>query len=200
MYLYRKLLDMNYKTHTIFLIVALIGFTVTAQKYTKTESTTVTKEWNGDTFLSSKTLAENIAEASDLTMLKRALENEIILKTLDAEEMITIFAISNNGFSKLKTKQDSIFDSSKANLLTAIVKYHVIPGRVDSHSLKLAVKRNGGTAYYATLQGEKLGVKEENGQLVLVDAQGNTSTISATDFYHKNGFFHIVDGIVFPEM
>jgi len=191
---------MKLKKYTFLLVVALIGYTVTAQKYTNTENATVTKEWKGTTFSSSKSIAENIAETTDLSFFKRALKNENIKGALESEEMITVFAISNKGFSKLQTKHDSIFEASRATLLTAIIKYHVIPGRVDSHSMKKAVERNGGTIYYATLQGEKLGIKEENGQLILVDAQGNSSIISATDFYHKNGFFHIVDGIVLPEM
>jgi len=188
------------KKYKILFFIALIGITATAQKYTNTENTTVTKEWNGATFSSTKSFAENISESSDLSLMRKALENETILKALEKEEMITVFAITNKGFSKLQEKKDSIFDSSQERLLTAIVKYHVIPGRVDSHSMKKSIERNGGKAYYATLQGENLGIKEENGQLLLVDAQGNTSVISATDFYHKNGFFHIVDGIVFPGM
>ena len=187
------------KRYKILLFIVIIGITATAQKYTNTDNTTVTKEWNGVTFSSTKSFAENITEVTNFSLLKRALENENIITSLESEEMITVFAITNNGLSKLQEKQDSIFDSSQTILLTAIIKYHVIPGRVDSHSIKESVKRKG-TAYYATLQGEKLGIKEENGQLVLVDAQGNTSVISATDFYHKNGFFHIVDGIVFPRM
>jgi uncharacterized surface protein with fasciclin (FAS1) repeats len=159
----------------------------------------VTKEWNDNTFSSSKTFYENISEVADLSLMKKALENVAILNTIEDEEMVTIFAITNKGFIKLQEKQDSIFDASKASLLTAIIKYHVIPGRVDSYSLKESVKRNNGLSYYATLQKEKLGIKEENGQLVLVDSDGNTSIISATDFYHKNGFFHIVDGIVLPK-
>lgn len=188
------------KKYKILFFIALIGITATAQKYTNTENATVTKEWNGNTFSSSKSFSENIYEASDLSLLKRALENEAILKTIEEEEMVTIFAVTNKGFEKLQESKDSIFDSSKTKPLTAIVKYHIIPGRVDSHSIKESTKRKGGTVYYATLQEEKLGIKEENGQLFLVDAQGNTSVISAIDFYHKNGFFHIVDGIVFPKM
>lgn len=187
------------KKYKILFFIVFIGITTTAQKYTKTDSSTVTKKWKEITFSSSKSFAENISEASEFSNLKRALENESLLKDLSAEEMITIFAISNKGFTALEAKQDSIFDSSKSNLLNSIVKYHVIPGRVDSHSLNKAVRSNAGTAYYATLQGEKLGVKEENGQLLLVDSQGNTSVISFTDYYHKNGFFHIVDGIVLPK-
>lgn len=191
---------MKLKKFTFLLVFAFIGYTVTAQKYTNTESATVTKVWKGTTFSSSKSLIDNIVEAPDLSLLNKALENKSIVKSMEAEDMITVFAISNKGFSMLQEKHDSIFDSSKAKLLTSIITYHIIPGRVDSYSIKNEIKRHGGIAYYATLQGNKIGVKEENGQLVLVDTQGNSSIISESDFYHKNGFFHIVDGIVLPEL
>jgi len=198
MYLYQKLLVMNNK-YTFLLIAVLIGYTVTAQKYKNTENMNVSKEWNGNSFSSSISLVDNIAEVADFSLMKKALKNKTILNALESEEMITVFIITNNGFKKMQEKQDSIFDASKANLLTNIIKYHVIPGRVDSHSIKESIKRKGNSAFYATLQGEKLGIKEKNGQLFLVDNQGNTSIILATDFYHKNGFFHIVDGTVYPK-
>ncbi len=190
---------MRLKKYSLLLLLVLLVNTITAQKYIKTDSKTVTKEWKGYTFSSSKPLVENISEVSELSSLKRALSKKAINNLLEAEEMITVFAITNNGFSELQTKHDSIFDASKTKQLTAIITYHVVPGRVDSHSIKNEVERKGGIAYYATLQGEKLGIKEEYGQLLLVDAKGNTSVISATDFFHKNGFFHIVEGIVLPK-
>jgi uncharacterized surface protein with fasciclin (FAS1) repeats len=112
--------------------------------------------------------------------------------------MVTVFAMTNNGYEELQSVKDSIFDITVAANRLAIIKYHVIPGRVDSHSIKKAVERTGGIAYFSTLQGVKLGAKEENGELYLVDSLGNTSMISATDFYHKNGIFHIVEGFVLP--
>lgn len=189
---------MNTKTFRILLSSLFIGFTGIAQKYSNTESATITKQWNKSTFSSSKTFVENIENSSEFSMLKKALENSKSLTEIETEEMVTIFAISNQGFNEYQETQDSIFGTANTKNLSAILKYHVIPGRVDSYSLKKAISKNGLIAYFATLQGEKLGIKIENEQLILIDSKGNTSIISATDFYHKNGFFHIVDGIVFP--
>lgn len=189
---------MYIKNIKILMLVILVGTTGIAQKYTNKENSAFEKKWNEATFFSTKSLSENIENIADFSMLKEVLKNKEILELLESEEMVTVFAITNKGFEKYKEKQDSIFSSSNAENLKAIIKFHVIPGRVDSHSINKSIERKGGTIYYATLQGEKLGVKEENGQLMLVDSKGNTSIISATDFYHKNGFFHIVDGIVFP--
>jgi len=187
----------NYKVLFFTLLISTIGF---AQKYTKTDNSEVIRKWNETTFYSSKSFVENIAEVIDFSMLKKSFELGSIVKAIEDEEMITIFAMTNNGYEKLKGVKDSIFDITVAANRAAVIKYHIIPGRVDSYSIKKAVQRNGGIAYFSTLQGVKIGVKEESGQLYLVDSLGNTSMISATDFYHKNGFFHIVEGFVLPAL
>ena len=185
----------NYKVLLFTLLMSTMSF---SQKYTNTDSSEVSKKWNETTFYASKSFAENIAAVPNFTMLKKSLELDSSLKAIDDEEMVTIFAMTNNGYEKLEGVKDSIFDITVVANRIAMIKYHVIPGRVDSHSIKKAVERTGGIAYFSTLQGVKLGAKEENGELYLVDSLGNTSMISATDFYHKNGIFHIVEGFVLP--
>ena len=187
----------NYRLFFFTLLISTLGI---AQKYTKTDNSEVTKKWNETTFYSSKSFSENIAEVPSFSMLKKSLELGSSAKAIEDEEMVTIFAMTNNGYEILKGAKDSIFDTTVAANRIAIIKYHVVPGRVDSHSIKKAVQRKGNVAYFSTLQGDKLGIKEENGQLYLVDSLGNTSMISATDFYHKNGFFHIVEGYVLPTL
>jgi uncharacterized surface protein with fasciclin (FAS1) repeats len=189
--------SINLKIIVFALFISTVSF---AQKYTKTDNSEVKKKWNETKFYSSKSFSENIAEVPNLSKLKKDLEFGSSLKAIEDEEMVTIFAMTNNGYEKLQAVQDSIFDISVTANRVALIKYHVVPGRVDSHSIKKAVKRSGSIAHFATLQGEKLGVKEENGQLFLVDSLGNTSLISATDFYHKNGYFHLVEGYVIPTM
>ncbi len=129
--------------------------------------------------------------------MKKSLELGSSTKEIEDQEMVTIFAMTNNGYEKLLGVKDSIFDIAPLANRIAIIKFHVIPGRVDEHSIKRAIQHKDGIA---TLQGVKLGIKEENSQLFLVDSFGNTSVISATDFYHKNGFFHIVEGFTLPAL
>jgi uncharacterized surface protein with fasciclin (FAS1) repeats len=176
----------NYNILFFTLLMSTMGF---AQKYTKTDSSEIARKWNKTTFYSSKSFAENIAEVPNFTILKKNLELGLSGKAIEDEEMVTIFAMTNNGYEKLLGVKDSIFDIAPVANRIAIIKFHVIPGRVDEHSIKRAIQHKDGIAYFATLQGVKLGIKEENSQLFLVDSYGNTSVISATDFYHKNGFF-----------
>lgn len=187
------------KIKNILILLVLIGFcnSLSAQKYLSTANVDVTKEWKGNDFTSKKSFAENIQDAPQFTVLKKILKDDALRKSLESQEMVTIFAIADEGFLKLpKEKRDSILGNKQ--IVNSIVKFLAISGRMDSYTLKAAVKRHGGVAYLATLNGQKLGIKEENGQLMLVDDQNNTATITDTDFYHKNGFFHIIDGLVFP--
>lgn len=179
------------------LLINTIGF---AQKYTKTDTSELSKNWNETTFYASKSFTENITEIPSFSILKKNLELGASTKEIEDQEMVTIFAMTNNAYEKLKGVNDSVFDIVPITNRIAIIKYHVIPGRVDKRSIKKAIQYKGGIAYFMTLQGVKLGIKEENSQLFLVDSFGNTSVISATDFYHKNGFFHIVEGYALPAL
>ena len=152
--------SINLKIIVFALFISTVSF---AQKYTKTDNSEVKKKWNETTFYSSKSFSENIAEVPNLSKLKKDLEFGSSIKAIEDEEMITIFAMTNNGYEKLQAVQDSIFDISVTANRVALIKYHVVPGRVDSYSIKKAVKRSGSIAHFSTLQGEKLGVKEENG-------------------------------------
>lgn len=185
----------NQRLLFFILLINTIGF---AQKYTKTDTSELSKNWNETTFYASKSFTENITEIPSFSILKKNLELGASTKEIEDQEMVTIFAMTNNAYEKLQGVNDSIFDIVPIANRIAIIKYHVIPGRVDKRSIKKAIQYKGGIAYFMTLQGVKLGIKEENSQLFLVDSFGNTSVISATDFYHKNGFFHIVEGYVLP--
>lgn len=188
---------MNFKN--LLSLLFLVGFatTVSAQKYISTKSTEVSKTLGESNFSSKKTFYENIEEAPDFTILAKILTNNPIRQTWEREEMVTIFALADEAFTKLpKKSRDSILGNKQ--LVMSILKYLTVPGRVDSNSLKTAIQKNAGKAYMTTVQGNTLGIKEENGQLFIFDENNNTARIIAPDFYHKNGFFHIIDGVVFP--
>ena len=187
----------NHRLLFFALLISTIGF---AQKYTKTDTSELSKKWNETSFYASKSFAENITEVPSFSILTKNLELGSSTKEIEDQEMVTIFAMTNNAYEKLQGVKDSIFDIVPIANRIAIIKYHVIPGRVDKRSIKKAIQYKEGIAYFTTLQGVKLGVKEENSQLFLVDSFGNTSVISATDFYHKNGFFHIVEGFTLPAL
>ena len=182
------------------MLLTLTTCIVTAQKYSDSNQTEKTTEWNGHAISSSKTFFENIEGINEFSILSKSFRNETINDKLNGEEMITIFAPMDRSFLDLPEKtRDSIINFSNGAFLNSIIKFTTVPGRIDLHSLKKAIEVNKGIAYFSTLDGEKLGVKEVNGGLVIFDSMNNTAKIIASDFYHKNGFFHMIEGIVFPE-
>lgn len=188
---------MQLKNTFLLLLIVCFATTVSAQKYISTNNDEVSKVLGESTFTSSKTFYENLEEAPDFTIMAKLLKNDPLRKTLEAQEMVTIFAIADEAFTNLSKKsRDSVLGNTR--LINSVVKYLAVPGRLDSNSLRMAVEKNGGIAYLTTVEGQKLGIKEEAGQLMLFDEDNNTATLIASDFYHKNGFFHIVNGLVFP--
>jgi uncharacterized surface protein with fasciclin (FAS1) repeats len=188
---------MQFKNTILILFIVCLGNTVSAQKYLSTNNAEVSKTLGESTFTSNKTFYENIEDAPDFTILAKILKNEPSRKKLESQEMVTFFAIADEAFLNLSKKsRDSILGNSK--IINSVIKYLAVPGRVDSYTLKNEIAKKGGTIYLKTLEGESLGVRETNGELQLVDSENRTATIIAQDFYHKNGFFHIINGLVFP--
>jgi uncharacterized surface protein with fasciclin (FAS1) repeats len=183
----------------VLVVFVLFGIHCIAQKYSKTEQNIVEKKWKETSFTSEKTFIDNIDDVSELSYISSLLKDEEYRTSLESTEMITIFApldISLKNFPE--HVRDSILNYNKGSVLKSVFKYHIIPGRIDSHSIAKALEVNDGLVYYATLAGEKLGIKSVNNEFVLFDSMNNSAIIRETDFYHSKGLFHIVDGVVFP--
>lgn len=188
---------MQFKNTFLLLFIVCFGASVSAQKYISKSNTEVSRVLGHSNFTSSKTFFENIEEAPDFTILAKILKTDPARSALEKQEMVTIFAIADESFMNLPKKtRDSILGNRR--LVTSMLEYLAVPGRLDSNSLKAAVQKNGGKAYLTTVEGQRLEIKEEAGQIVLIDSHDNSAKIIAPDFYHKNGFFHIIDGVIFP--
>lgn len=187
---------MRYAATFSLIFVLFFSTTLLSQKYLNSDDVLVETEWNGVMFGSDKTLMENLALASTFT------ETGVILKSYSEKlfkegEMYTVFVAEDTSYKSLPEETyKSLFESG--HRLERFFTFYVVPGRLDSYSLKKAIEKNGGAIRVKTLNGEDLGVKEIDGALVLFDSDQNIATITAANFYHNQGFFHIVDGLVFP--
>ena len=179
------------KFKIVLLLALFISISASAQKYTNTKTEKITKEWNGLTFSSEKSLFSNIENADHFSKAAPLFKD----MPLSEGSMVTAFVMVNSSFSSLTEEdQEALFSDTWKSYLT----YHFIPGRVDSNSLEKAVENGNGTAYFKTILGQRIGVKREGGAIVLFDTHGNTAKIIAADFYHKHGFFHVIDGFITP--
>jgi uncharacterized surface protein with fasciclin (FAS1) repeats len=180
-----------------FIVFCFICASVSAQKYASGSNSEAKSTWEGISFSSEKTIQENISEAPKLSIMANVVSDDELVSALAKEEMVTIFIPMDIAFENLSKKERNSLLANTSRL-SGMVKFLSIPGRVDLNSLTTAIEKNGGTAYFATLSGETIGAKMLDGQVVLFDSEKNIATIIASNFYHKNGFFHIINGLVYP--
>ncbi len=188
---------MKIKSISLLFFLLILGNLLTAQnKYLTTgNSDPIIKEYKTNQFSSEKTFLENIKEAEEFSVLSKVFEDSTIKNRIEENESVTIFAMADASFSKLSKKEKQVLLSNK-NLIKEMVYHLTIPGRIDRNGLEIAIRKNGGTAYLATLQGEKLKVTKQEDQIYISDNNDNSARIVATDFFHKNGIFHIVEGMI----
>ncbi|WP_051957451.1 fasciclin domain-containing protein [Altibacter lentus] len=184
------------KITAVLLLTTFFTLPVLSQNTLSKENPSVKTIWNDITFDSEKTLSENLALAGTFSETENILK-EIESQVLKADAMVTVFVAEDAAYKALDKEEYKVLFASKTNLKN-FFSYYVVPGRLDATTLRLAISKNGGTAYLNTVNGEQLGVKERDGNVILFDKQGNTATVTASNFYHANGFFHIISGLVFP--
>jgi uncharacterized surface protein with fasciclin (FAS1) repeats len=188
---------MRLKTPLVVLVFCVLCTTLYAQKYSNKSQREVKTSWNGNAFSSAKSFSENIAGVPEFSFLNTIFKDEALRNKLAYTEMVTIFAPMDVAFTSLsKTDRDALL--SNASRVAEAVKFHSVPGRLDFNSMKKAIAQNNGTAYFFTVSGIKLGAKMVDGKVVLFDSDNRVAVVTATDFYHQNGLFHMVNGLVYP--
>lgn len=188
---------MRLKNILVVALMSVVFSTVTAQKYTSKSDTEVNTKWNETTFSSKKTISENIEGVPSFSILNTILKDRTITNALASEEMVTIFIPTDQAFEALSKKESKDLLNNPKRLLR-LIQFLAVPGRLDYNSLTTSIAKNNGTAYFSTLTGERLGAKMKDGAVALFDGERHVATVTASDFYHKNGFFHIVDGLIYP--
>ncbi len=182
-----------------FYLVALVLFTAgtTAQTAVKTNPV-ITKNYQGITFSSEKSLVENLAQADRFSYTEAILTNPS-LQELTAEGSYTIFVAPDAFFSAMdEEERDAFLASSNTNVQKQVFDTFIVPGRVDSNTLAHELKkRNGTPLYLKTVSGNNLGVKMVGNDIVLFDTDHQVKIVQP-DFYHSKGFFHITEGYFMP--
>lgn len=83
-------------------------------------------------------------------------------------------------------------------MLTKILTYHVVAGKMGSKEIAKAIKAGNGKAELTTVAGGKLTAMMDGKKLVLTDEKGGTSTVTIADVFQKNGVIHVIDAVVLP--
>ncbi|TSD85049.1 fasciclin domain-containing protein [Mycobacterium sp. KBS0706] len=147
----------------------------------------------------SKTIVENAVNSKDHTTLVAAVKAAGLVDTLSGAGPFTVFAPTNAAFGKLPkgTVETLVMPENKA-MLTEILTYHVVPGRLTAADLAKAVKAGHGKAMLKTVEGESLTVEWKHERFEVVDAKGATAWVTIPDVLQSNGVIHVVDTVLMP--
>jgi uncharacterized surface protein with fasciclin (FAS1) repeats len=134
-----------------------------------------------------KDIVDTAVGAGQFKTLAAALKAAGLVETLKGTGPFTVFAPTDEAFAKLPkgTVEDLLKPENKAKL-TAILTYHVVPGRVMAADV-VKVKEA------KTVQGGSIKVNAAGGK-VMVDA----ATVVKTDIGASNGVIHVVDSVLMP--
>ena len=121
-------------------------------------------------------------------------------ETLSGTGPFTVFAPTNAAFNKLPDGTVEKLTTDDKDTLKAILTYHVVEGAVDAATLTTAITEAGEAGYtIKTVGGGTLNAKVVDGGVVLTDAAGNTSKVTATDVAASNGLIHVIDTVLMPK-
>jgi uncharacterized surface protein with fasciclin (FAS1) repeats len=179
---------------SIFVMLAAALFMNSS--FAQTEKTV---EVGGAPMYPSKNIVENAINSKDHTTLVAAVKAAGLVETLESAGPFTVFAPTNEAFDKLpKGTVESLVKPENKQMLTGILTYHVVAGKLDSKSLAKLIKQGHGTAELKTVAGGKLWVMMKDGKIVLKDEKGGMAWITIKDVYQSNGVIHVIDTVLMP--
>lgn len=129
-------------------------------------------------------VAETIAVNPQLSTLNGLIVKAGLADTLKGAGPFTVFAPSNDAFTKVPAKTIAALGADPA-LLKSVLSYHVVPGKTMAADVK-----NGNAK---TVQGANLALSKAGSFVTVEDAMVQTADISAS-----NGVVHVIDAVLIP--
>jgi uncharacterized surface protein with fasciclin (FAS1) repeats len=130
-------------------------------------------------------IVETAVAADNFNTLVTAVEAAGLVETLKGEGPFTVFAPTDEAFAALpEGTLDELLNDIPT--LTAILTYHVVPGKVMSSDLSDGMMAE-------TVEGSEVTIGTEGG--VTVDG----ANVVQADIEASNGVIHVIDSVILPE-
>ena len=153
----------------------------------------------GAAMYSTKDIVDNAVNSADHTTLVAAVKAAGLVDTLKSAGPFTVFAPTNEAFAKLPAGTvDTLLKPENKAMLSKILTYHVVAGRLSASDIKKMIKAGNGSAKLMTVSGGTLTAGMQGKNIVLTDEKGGTSTITIANVFQSNGVIHVVDSVVLP--
>ena len=131
-----------------------------------------------------KDIVDTAVAAGNFKTLATALQAAGLVETLKGKGPFTVFAPTDEAFAKVPKADLDALLKDKAKL-TAVLTYHVVPGKVMAKDVKAGKVK--------TVQGSELTIGTTGGVTV------NNAKVTATDIVASNGVIHVIDTVVMPK-
>ncbi len=181
-----------------FAALLLTGFVLSSSAQDMKNEKTVMV--GGAAMYPSKNIVENAVNSADHTTLVAAVKAAGLVETLQSAGPFTVFAPTNAAFGMLPegTVETLVKPENKA-MLTGILTYHVVSGKLDSKSLAKLIKKGKGKTELKTVAGGKIWLMAKGKEIWIKDEKGGTAKVNIADVYQSNGVIHSVDHVLMPK-
>ncbi len=158
-----------------------------------------TKMVGGAAMYPSRDIVENAVNSKDHTTLVAAVKAAGLVDTLKGKGPYTVFAPTNEAFAKLPAGTvDTLLKPENKPALTKILTYHVVPGKVDSGTLVKMIQDGNGKTSFKTASGGTLSAMIQGGKVAIKDEKGDMAFVTIADVNQSNGVIHVVDTVLLP--
>jgi uncharacterized surface protein with fasciclin (FAS1) repeats len=159
----------------------------------------MTKMVGGAPMYPSKNIVENAVHSKDHTTLVAAVKAAGLVPTLQSAGPFTVFAPTNEAFAKLPAGTvKTLLEPANKDKLTAVLTYHVVPGKITAAELSKMIDENGGHYTVNTVQGGPLSFSKAGGGIMITDAKGDTAMVTIADVMQSNGVIHVINTVLLP--
>jgi uncharacterized surface protein with fasciclin (FAS1) repeats len=153
----------------------------------------------GQEMYPTKDIIDNAVNSADHTTLVAAVKAAGLVDTLKGPGPFTVFAPTNEAFAKLPAGTvDNLLKPENKEMLTKVLTYHVVAGRLSAVDLRKMIQAGNGHAELKTVSGDTLTVMMQGKNIVLKDEKGDLSTVTIPNVFQSNGVIHVVDTVVLP--
>jgi len=208
-----KQLKKNIMKTTKFLSIAVvvssmfIGQTVSAQEKAmmKKEGEKMmqgkeTKMVGGAEMYPTKNIIENAVNSADHTTLVAAVKAAELVDVLVSDGSFTVFAPINMAFANLpEGTVETLLKPENKEQLQTILKYHVVPGKLNTTSIAKLIKQGKGKAQIKTVSGGTLTAWTKGNGVYITDENGASAKVTIADVNQSNGVIHVVDAVLLPK-
>jgi uncharacterized surface protein with fasciclin (FAS1) repeats len=133
-----------------------------------------------------KDIVDTAVNAGSFETLVAAVQAAGLVDTLKGEGPFTVFAPTDEAFAALpEGTLEDLLKPENIDTLTAILTFHVVPGKVMSGDLTDDMMA-------ATVQGGEVTIDLDNGVMV------QDANVVTADIETSNGVIHVIDSVLLP--